>query len=591
MRFRLLLLWLILSFGVLASLQLGQLAEATQLPTQLESTQNGQSVLLPDWSVISLSMLPSVQSNGQVQVEGQSITWKSGQSLQEILRLGDLAIDLHAEELSLNLIAERTGASYQDDPLSTFELAGQQSLGHLAKVVPNLSDRKIREVQPIRDLLKDVVDNSEQTIAQVLQKDPAIASLGLNSIPLNAYPIASIPNLDVVPFKDFQNWRSTRVSKIPGLTQVPLSAFPQPLNLLGNSVARIDMVYGAKEAKRDRTISGSYQQGFSVACTNDCAYIELDNVENRGRNQRDRSEGLQWISGKYQTVAGGEGCLAGINGGQEPTGRHPFGSLFKVVVMEPSEQTDQVDTALYFRFGSLCGSSPYILGPIPFFRYSVNSFMWLGAPDWQASSTGQSTSANATVAIEQEPSESTDSSRRPFLAPCSGQTVQGINLDRFAQALGTIESQQDYMAIGVYTCADQGRNCGRALGKYQFMPAHEIAAAMIRAKPDGAAFLDRVQNGTPLTENDLIQFFPPADQEQAFQTSIIQKINASAEEIDPQTGDRFRGDRLIERVAQKHFGGDAAAIDGQSSDALGALSLKTYGMNVKDLYNANRPSC
>jgi hypothetical protein len=87
-----------------------------------------------------------------------------------------------------------------------------------------------------------------------------------------------------------------------------------------------------------------------------------------------------------------------------------------------------------------------------------------------------------------------------------------------------------------------------------------------------------------------MQFFPPADQDQAFQNSIIQKINASAEEVDPQTGNQFTSDRLLERAAQKHFGGDASAIDSQSSDALGELSLQTYGIKAKDFYNSNRQS-
>jgi len=146
------------------------------------------------------------------------------------------------------------------------------------------------------------------------------------------------------------------------------------------------------------------------------------------------------------------------------------------------------------------------------------------------------------------------------------------------------------MAIGVYTCADAGKNCGRALGKYQFMPYNEFAAALIQAKPGGQEFLKRTRNGDSPTERDLMQFFPPVDQDQAFQNSIIQKINASAKELDPRTGQQFIGDRLLERAAQKHFGGEASAIDSQSSDALGELSLQNYGTKAKDFYNKNHQS-
>lgn len=581
---QMILICLACSLWIISTINPGQAIENT-LPTQIETTQTGQSLFLPDWSVISLSMLPPIQTSGQVMLSDRSVHWKAGQQIDEILRLGDLAHALHAEELTLNLITERSGITTQDTALSQFELATQQTLGHLAAIVPNLAERKISEVPPIRDL---VGNKSGQTIAQLLASDPVIASRPLKSINLTPYQLSAIPNLDAVPLKDFQDWQTAIVSQIPGLSQVPLHAFPQPLSSVGNAIARIDMIYGAKEAQRNRTISGSYQQGFNVVCSDDCAYIELDDLENIGRDQRNRSEGLQWISGKYQAVDGGEGCLAGINGGKEPTGRHPFGLLFKVVVMETSEQTDQVNTALYFRFSSLCGSSLYILGPVPFFQYSANSLMLIGSPDWQASSTGKSTLSKANRPSEQAPSESTDSSKRTFLARCAGQTVQGINLDRLAQALAAIESQQDYMAVGIYTCADAGKNCGRALGKYQFMPYNEYAASMIQAKPGGQEFLQRVQQGNAPSNHDLMKFFPPADQDQAFQNAILDKINASAEDLDPQTGQRFKGDRLIERVAQKHFGGDAAAVDSPSTDVFGALSLSIYGIRARQHYQSNQ---
>ncbi len=582
---QMILICLACGLWMISTINPGQTTE-TPLPTQIETAQTGQSLLLPDWSVISLSMLPPIQTSGQAKLSDRSVRWKAGQPINEVLRLGDLASALHAEELTLNLIAERSGRATQDTALSQFELVTQQTIGQLAAIVPNLAERKVSEVPPIRELVSD--RRSEQTIAQLLASDPAIASRQLKSINLDAYPVSSISNLDAVPLKDFQNWQSAIVSQIPELRQVPLNAFPQPLRSVGSTIARIDMVYGAKEAKRKRTISGSYQQGFNVPCTEDCAYIELDDLENRGRNQRNRSEGLQWVSGKYQTVAGGKGCLAGINGGQEPTGRHPFGSFFKVVVMEPDEKSDRVDTALYFRFSSVCGSSPYILGPVPFLRYSISSLMLLGSPDWQTSSTEPSISSNTVIHSAQEPSQSTDSSKRTTISPCTGQSIQGINLDRLAQALAVIESQQDYMAIGVYTCADNGQSCGRALGKYQFMTYNEYAASLIQAKPGGQEFLKRIQSGDPLTERDLMQFFPPVDQDQAFQNSIIAKINASAKEFDPRTRQPFTSDRLIERVAQKHFGGDAVAIDSQSSDVFGALSLSDYGTKARQFYQTNQ---
>jgi murein DD-endopeptidase MepM/ murein hydrolase activator NlpD len=46
------------------------------------------------------------------------------------------------------------------------------------------------------------------------------------------------------------------------------------------------------------------------------------------------------------------------------------------------------------------------------------------------------------------------------------------------------------------------------------------------------------------------------------------------------------GDRLIERVAQMHFGGAYSKIDGGGSDALGRLSLKQYGEEAAKRYQS-----
>lgn len=176
-----------------------------------------------------------------------------------------------------------------------------------------------------------------------------------------------------------------------------------------------------------------------------------------------------------------------------------------------------------------------------------------------------------------------------LLALCSGKTVQGVNLDGLAQALAAIESQGNggYNAVGVYTCADGGRNCGRGLGKYQFMTYNEYAANLIAARSDGQGFLRRVERGYQPTSADLMQYFPPEDQDRAFQNSLAAKLTTTAREIDPKTGQPFTGDRLLERVAQKHFGGDYSAVDGGSSDALGQLSLAAYGTKARTYYKSN----
>jgi hypothetical protein len=182
-----------------------------------------------------------------------------------------------------------------------------------------------------------------------------------------------------VQLSKFTGWQNTLIKDIPGLNAVPLASFPLPLTESGNTFARIDFIWGTAEKRRQRTVSGSDVAGFSVPCSGQkCPHIELDDLENSGRNIRGKFEGSSWISGKYQQVEGGWGCLKSVNGGKEPTGRLPYGSAFKVVVMEPNEKNDTVDTALFFRFKNACGATPYFIGPVPFFNYKVNSPIFLG---------------------------------------------------------------------------------------------------------------------------------------------------------------------------------------------------------------------
>lgn len=394
----------------------------------------------------------------------------------------------------------------------------------------------------------------------------------------------------------FQGWQDTKIADVPALNALPLASFPVPIAELGSAVARIDTIWGKTERKRLRTISGSDVVGFSVPCQGqECPYIELDDLENSGRTIRGEFEGRSWISGKYQQVEGGWGCLKGINGGKEPTGRLPFGSAFKVVVMEPSEKTDTVDTALFFRFQNFCGATPYFIGPVPFFTYKVNAPIFIGAlddrqmraisvPHLGNTQTALSASRNATA-----PPASDLISDAP--CPTTAATPAGVNMAALQAAIASLESQGRFDAIGPYVCADRGRNCGRALGKYQDMSYNPYAVQAIASKPGGSEWLNQVKAGGKVTLDQLFQFYPPADQEAAMKTALQDKIATTSSETDPTTGQVFAGDRLIERIAQKHFGGDASKVDGGATDAFGRLTLKTYGQDVLQRYKESSSLC
>jgi hypothetical protein len=442
------------------------------------------------------------------------------------------------------------------------------------------------------------------TLSQVLTQYE-VGNIKLGEIDLSKFSLTSIPNLEAVPIQDLTNWMNSFVKNIPGLGQVPLGLMPNPISEVGNLVMRIDAVYGIAENRRNNPISGSDVQGFSVPCTQtDCAYLELDDLENVGASDRSSSEGKQWISGKYQEVEGGWGILKAVNNGREPTGRLPFGKAFKVVVMETDETTDTVDTALYFRFCAWkMGCSPYFIGPIPFFSYQVNALMFVGNLDsgneQSASDASVNTSSTPTGANREVKGNLSQSNTvTNQINPCTftranrsivSQSFSGVNLPLLGNAIAEIESagSGDYQAVGVHTCADGGLNCGRGLGRYQFMSYNPYAVRLIAAKSGGEEFLERVRQGYQPTETELFEFFPPADQDRAFMADIANKIQVTQTEIDPITGQLFTGERLIERVSQKHFGGNNSKVDASSSDVFGRLSLKDYGKAALALYSNN----
>lgn len=139
--------------------------------------------------------------------------------------------------------------------------------------------------------------------------------------------------------------------------------------------AQIDIAFSEAEYDVNRTISGSYQEGFNVPCTGGCAHIELGG--------HSLFLGQQWVSGNSQKVRGGFGVLGSMFDGVEPTGRHPYGSQYKVVIGDINESTGTVELELYYR---VCdrhkidlGCSPYGIGPFPFMTLQEQDLIFLGS--------------------------------------------------------------------------------------------------------------------------------------------------------------------------------------------------------------------
>ncbi|MGK7875384.1 MAG: hypothetical protein AB4426_19415 [Xenococcaceae cyanobacterium] len=580
-------------------------ASANTLPTRIwdipsvESDTYTTQVLLPDWGQITFKNFPPASRDGAIESLGRS--WKAGQTPDQFLQLGDISSALNAQILSVGAIEQLALESIDLDsiPLSSFPLVGEQLISHLTQIVPHLGQFKLGDVAPLSSLASQILGNVEipglgsifeLPIAQVVSHFPAFAEAQLNQIDLAQFAFTEIPNLENVSLEKFTGWQEQPLTEIPNFNTVPLSSFPNPVTEVGNVVMRIDMIYSAADSKRNNTVSGSDVEGFAVDCNTDCAYIELDNLENAGRKARTALEGKQWISGKYQEVQGGHGCLAGANGGKEPTGRHPFGSLFKVVLEEPDETTDTVNTALYFRFSNFCGHAPYFVGPIPFFSYRINSPIFLGAlnDDPIPSSPAVSEPTGATRNRGSTPEAVNCEPASAFERVLPATYVEGVDVARLGKAIATLTGKGSYQAVGAYVCTDGGSHCGAALGKYQLMSYRDDVRQSIGSVPGGVEFLARIDNGYQPTQAEVFQYFPPVAQDKVFQNSLARDVVATRQQIDPTTGQPFTGTRLVERVAQKHFGGVASKVDASYSNILGDYSLKSYGEQVRQIYNSGR---
>lgn len=538
---------------------------ALAFPTQIKSV-NGDSVksiLLPDWEQMGFSSFPAISSSGSVNLKGEVRSWKMGDTPDQYLQMGDVE-ELRPDLLTLDGIEQGTSVDYSQSSLADFALVRKQTVARLAQIVPELGNRRVKDIPPLKALfLAKGGKNLLNQRVKVVAKDSQMGQLKLNKIDLSSYPISSIPNLEQVPLGEFEDWNKAYLKEVTGLKDLPLAFYPMPLSSEG-SVARIDGVWGSAEKRRERTVSGGYKVGFQVPCQGQkCPYIELDDLENAGRDYRASFEGKSWISGKYQKVSGGSGCLAGVNGGKEPTGRHPFGKTFKVSVEEPVEATNQVDTAMYFRFSNWCGKTPYFIGPIPFITYKVGNGIFLGT---NKDSSSEVIKANSSVS-----------------EPLS-QATEKIEVKRIAQAIALL-SEASYSDVS--PVIRDGTHKGRFLGRYGFLSYAPIVVKEVGAMEGGTDWLNRLSKLQEVSQEEMQSYFPPALQEELLLSVLKEKLAQAQQEIDPQTGELLTGERLLERVASKYAFGDAVLIDG-AAKGNDSETIQSFGKKVKDNYLALR---
>ena len=595
-------------------------AEVTSsIPT---TTLNGAPV--PDWGQITFESLPGIGSSGNFQANSQireqlgydpSRQWTQGQKPSSFLALGDFQDTFKLQKFDLDQIAKASGIDTLSASLEQFGVMSRQTLDSLTKAVPNLGDFPIEQVLPVKDLITQSVGSFDatKTINQLLAQSPQLGDISLANLDLSKYQVGDIPNLEITQLGAFKDWQAVKIQDIPGLAKVPFNNFPDSPQATGQTVGTVDVVFGAAEQKRARSISGSTNVGFGVPCDKGCGHIELSGGVVLGR---------QWDSGKYQEVKGGQGVLGAVNGGKEPTGRHPFGEAFKVVIWDVSETQGTASMAMFFRICSRgavdLGCTPYFLGPVPLMTFHEGDPIFLGKVTNEKSSNPSTPTSIALQEMQQaqnelnagsqsgnnsnhnsgnshSPSNSSGFTTNPSLQPSSSISSflppdancqnehRDVKLDALSSAFAAVESGGDYGAVGVFTCDNQG-NCGRALGDKQFMSYRPDVRTIISSKPGGVNFLKDLDSGKEISQEQVLQYFNPDEQQQLFNDDSQRLIDIASAQIDPTTGQPFTGNRLIERIAQLHFGGVAVPIDSNATDALGQ-SIQTYGNSVSNNYS------
>ena len=521
--------------------------------------------------------------------------WEAGDFPSEVFTLGDFQSSLNIEGLNLDQISQLSGTDLSQLRIADIPFFEGKTLAEIVDVVPSLKDFTLGEIPA----LAEVIDfDLSARLSEVLDADELLGELNFSDL-LGDFSITDIPNLDLAALETFSDWQAKAISEIPGLGDVELGVLSDALALFSGVTATHDMTYGPKEHTETKTkfsITGSDQAGFAVQCAQKrgCANIELE-----GAGQM---HGAQWIAGGsdegQQMVEGGRGLLQIINDGEEPTGRHPFGDFFKVVLTKTTESAGTAEFALYFNICSRgaffdLGCTPYFLGPIPMplLNSKEKGMVITGLLDGQGGLTSGLKAPEEWEKLKPAPPQEVQNLIDQYTprgggrgsGSLCGDGPGGVKLEALAEAFELIESIGDgsYSAVGDWVSITPGQT-GRALGKYQYMSYKEFVVARIGSTPAGARLIAKARANQAITPEEVLQGFPPDEQDSVFTED--QKAN-----IEAAIAAGYKGDKLLEVVGQMHRGGSGVLTNGQVDST---SVLRDYGIKFLGHYkriSANIP--
>jgi hypothetical protein len=389
-----------------------------QVDSELPVAADSAGYPTPAWDQISFSALPTFESAGGLDVPEDaardlgynlSRSWQAGDFVLEVLKLGDVQDAFALGNFRLGEAMRLGGLDPTTLSLSNFGFLADYTLADLLSQIPAIAGFRLREIAPLYNLVTQSLPNVGQTLSElgefrvwselpiaVLAQLPEIGHLSLSQLDLSQYSVTQLPGLEQAPLSSIRDWQNLNLAQIPGLGNVPFSTFFDPGPFLG-LVAIHDVTYGgdtvhpeSRKTSTQHSISGSDEAGFHQECAQaqGCDYLELSSPASLGSaGNPTQLHGARWIRGGKgrgeQMVPGGHGVLGTLNRGQEPTGRHPFGKAFKVVLTGTDESTGTGKFGLYFRvchqttFVDL-GCTPYFIGPVPWFSTHEEGMVLVG---------------------------------------------------------------------------------------------------------------------------------------------------------------------------------------------------------------------
>ena len=182
----------------------------------------------------------------------------------------------------------------------------------LATATPWLSRLKISDIAATPGMAQMPVtaaDGSRTTVGNLAAKNPN-ATLG-SVADLRKTSIAQFPQIQNIQLKQFPGISNLTANTIPGLSEVLISQMPGFSYPVGVAAIRLDLVRTNERNIQHMVISDN----GAHKCKTKCDYGEFRSVLGMPY-----LNGARIISGDSQSVPGGYGALALMNGGREPAG-------------------------------------------------------------------------------------------------------------------------------------------------------------------------------------------------------------------------------------------------------------------------------